>query len=170
MIRVDVHTGGRAVDEGALVEAATAALRARGVARAELSVALLDDDGIRELNARHLGHDRVTDVIAFGLWEEGDALVVGDVYVGADQARRQAADAAVGLGEEFVRLVVHGTLHVTGMDHPDDGAGRATSPMYRLQEHLVARLAAARPGPDAAGEGDGRPGTAATPADRTTTS
>lgn len=142
MIRVDVDTGGRPVDESALVAAAAAALRAREVQRAELSVALLDDDAIREMNARHLGHDRVTDVIAFGLWEEGDPVVVGDVYIGADQAQRQAGDEGVPPGEELVRLVVHGTLHVTGMDHPDAARERPASEMYQLQERIVAEVSA----------------------------
>lgn len=102
----------------------------------ELSVALLDDPDIRRLNHEHLGHDRVTDVIAFPLWDEGEP-VVGDVYVGFEQARRQAAAEGVPLEEELVRLVVHGTLHVLGWDHPEEAAGREASPMYRLQERIV---------------------------------
>lgn len=102
----------------------------------ELSVALLDDPDIRRLNHEHLGHDRVTDVIAFPLWDEGEP-VVGDVYVGFEQARRQAAAEGVPLEEELVRLVVHGTLHVLGWDHPVEAAKREASPMYRLQERIV---------------------------------
>ena len=41
--------------------------------------------------------------------------------------------------EEIVRLVVHGTLHVLGWDHPEDG-DRMRSPMWRRQERYVGRL------------------------------
>jgi ssRNA-specific RNase YbeY (16S rRNA maturation enzyme) len=53
----------------------------------------------------------------------------------------------VSLEEEWVRLVVHGTLHVLGMDHPDDPEERDSSPMYRRQEALVREVmgGAARP-------------------------
>lgn len=126
-----------------LLEAgARAALAARGVERAELSVALVDDAAIQALNRDHLGHDHPTDVMAFGLWSPGDPVVVGDVYVGLDQAERQAAELGVSLGDELVRLTIHGTLHVTGMDHPEGGAERAGSEMYRLQERLVAEVMA----------------------------
>lgn len=140
MIEVHLETGGREVDAAGLTRAAEVALEHRDVEIAEISVTLLDDAAIRELNARHLGHDRVTDVISFALGQEGGAGLVGDVYVGAGQAARQAADAGIDCHEELVRLVVHGVLHVTGMDHPEGAEERAGSEMYRLQERLVGQL------------------------------
>lgn len=99
-----------------------------------VSVTLLDDEGIAELNRTYLDRDGPTDVIAFTL---GDASApVGDVYLGAGQAARQATEYGVSLVEELVRLTVHGTLHVLGYDHPE-GAERATSPMFLRQEALV---------------------------------
>jgi probable rRNA maturation factor len=127
-------------------DAVRAALAARGIERAEVSVALVDDETIRALNREHLGHDRPTDVIAFGLWAPGDPLVVGDVYLGLEQALRQAADEDVDPAEEIVRLSIHGALHVAGMDHPDDPAERAGSEMYRLQERLVRQVGGGPPG------------------------
>lgn len=124
------------VHDALVVRAARTALGAEGVGDAQLSVALLGDPAIRELNREHLGHDRATDVISFPLWETGEA-VVGDVYVGADQARRQAADEGISLEEELVRLVIHGTLHVLGWDHADVSGPRQDTPMWRRQEDLV---------------------------------
>lgn len=140
---IEVHVDAPAEAPGAdHIEAAVrASLAARGVARAEISVTLVDDATIRGLNRDHLGHDRPTDVIAFGLWSPGDPVMVGDVYVGLDQALRQADDEGVDPREEVVRLVIHGTLHVSGMDHPEDAEGRAASPMYVLQERLVGEVA-----------------------------
>lgn len=126
--------------ESLVARAVRRVLEAEDVADAHLSVALLDDDGMRRLNREHLGRDRPTDVIAFPLWEEGEGLVVGDVYVGLEQAERQAVDAGVALAEELVRLTVHGTLHVLGWQHPDGAEEREVSPMFRRQEELVQRM------------------------------
>jgi probable rRNA maturation factor len=137
MITVLLDTGGRReIPEGMLERAVAAACDALGATEGEISVALVDDRAIAELNLAHLGHDGPTDVLAFALYGPGEP-VVGDVYVGFDQAARQAEEAGVGLGEELVRLVVHGTLHVLGLDHPDEAEHRPDSPMYLKQEALV---------------------------------
>lgn len=104
------------------------------VGEGEVSVTMLADDAIRALNREYLFEDRPTDVIAFSLGDE--SRLMGDVYVGLEQAARQAAAVGIGLEEELVRLSIHGTLHVLGHDHPE-GAERTDSPMYRLQERLV---------------------------------
>lgn len=140
MIEVHVDAPGRAPGADRIAEAVRAALAARSVERAEISVALVDDAAIQALNRDHLGHDRPTDVIAFGLWSPGDPVAVGDVYVGLEQALRQASDEGVDPAEEVVRLAIHGTLHVSGMDHPEAAAERAASPMCVLQERLVGEL------------------------------
>ena len=110
---------------------------------AEISVALVDDDCIEVLNERFLERKGATDVLAFSL---GDAIdVVGDVYVGFEQASRQAAELGISLAEELVRLAIHGTLHVLGHDHPEDDE-REKSPMFALQERLVRRAMQASSG------------------------
>lgn len=137
-----MDAGGHAVAVEPLERAVRRALEARGVRRAEVSLALLDDRAIQALNREHLDHDWPTDVLAFALWSEGDPVVVGDVYVGFEQALRQAGDEGVDPLEELQRLAVHGTLHVTGLDHPHEADERAASPMYLLQESLVQALRA----------------------------
>lgn len=118
--------------------AVTTVLRDAGLDTGEISLTLLDDRGVRELNRDHLGRDRPTDVIAFALHDPGQPPL-GDVYVGHEQAVRQAAEVGVPLEEELVRLAVHGTLHVLGHDHPD-GESRFASEMFTLQERLVREL------------------------------
>ena len=133
---------GAEIDDVALLQllerAVSAAAEARGVREGEISLTLLDDPGIADLNQRFLGHEGPTDVISFALYEEGE-LPVGDVYVGLDQAARQAGENGVPLPQELARLAVHGTLHVLGEDHPE-GAERVESAMWRLQERIVAGL------------------------------
>lgn len=123
------------VPERLVRKAVLHALAEEGVESAEISVTMLADDGIRAMNRDYLSTDRTTDVIAFSLGD--DTGVIGDVYVGLEQAARQAGELGVDLDEELVRLAIHGTLHVLGYDHPE-GPERAGSPMYRLQERLVA--------------------------------
>jgi probable rRNA maturation factor len=118
-----------------LARAVRAVLRQQQVRNAEVSVALLDDGEIRDMNDRFLGHADVTDVISFALYDEGEPPV-GDIYVGFEQAQRQAESAGVDPLEELVRLAVHGTLHVLGHEHPD-GADRVDSAMWQVQEEIV---------------------------------
>ena len=120
---------------------ARAVLRSEQVKDAMLSVTFVSARAIRTLNRRHLRRDRPTDVIAFGFRERGTAgAVVGDVYISSDAARASAKANGITVREELVRLVVHGTLHVLGHDHPETDA-RVRSPMWRRQERLVRRLA-----------------------------
>lgn len=107
--------------------------------RALISITFLGRDAMRRLNAEHTGRDRPTDVLSFELTDPaGEA--VGDVYVCPWVARREARARGIPVRQELVRLVVHGTLHALGREHPE-GEGRATSPMWRRQERYVAALA-----------------------------
>jgi probable rRNA maturation factor len=139
-----------AVDPGPFADAPVALLEravrhtltAQGLVEGEVSVALLADPDMRALNYGHLGHDFATDVIAFALHAAGEP-VLGDVYVGVEQARRQAQEEGVQEAEELARLAVHGTLHVLGWDHPEDADARMRSPMWERQERLVAEVMSA---------------------------
>lgn len=130
------------VSEAEIGAAVRHVLRAEDVAEAEISVTLLDDPQIAQLNQEYLGHQGPTDVISFALHGEGETPL-GDVYIGEEQALRQAADLGVEAGEEILRLAVHGTLHVLGYEHPEEG-DRSGSAMYRRQEALLLELARGR--------------------------
>ncbi len=137
-VEVQVSLGAfRGVARALLERAVRATLTEERVPVAEISLTLLGDDAIRDLNRRWLGRDRPTDVLAFALGTGEEPL--GDVYVGVEQARRQAREAGVSAREEIVRLAIHGTLHVLGHDHPE-GPERVDGPMFALQERLVARV------------------------------
>lgn len=97
----------------------------------EISIALVSDETIAGLNEQYLSHSGPTDVISFPL--EDPFRLLGDIYIGVAQARRQAVDAGVPLEEELLRLTIHGTLHVIGWDHPEG----ETSPMFVRQEELL---------------------------------
>jgi probable rRNA maturation factor len=130
--------GGRRGVSQVVRRAAAAAMRDAGVKDASLSVALMPDSGIAELHARYLGEHTPTDVLSFPLYEQGEAPL-GDVYIGLEQAARQADSLGVQLEEELARLAIHGTLHILGHDHPV-GAGRERSSMWKLQERILWQL------------------------------
>jgi probable rRNA maturation factor len=139
---VDVSTSGvrSPVAAARLAGAARAVLRAEKVRDALLSVTLVDRHTIARLNRVHLGHRGATDVISFSFSRASPRdAVIGDIYVAPDVAREHAAARGIPLREEIVRLVVHGTLHVLGHDHPP-GDRREQSPMWKRQERLVRRL------------------------------
>ena len=97
---------------------------------------------MRRLNRRVTGRRGLTDVLAFGL-PQPDGRMLGDVYVCPAAAERyvekKGREERGAVGEELIRLAVHGTLHVLGYDHPE-GAGRTRSAMWRRQERYVRRL------------------------------
>ena len=107
--------------------------------RALISVTFLGRESMRRLNRRHKGHDRPTDVLSFAMADPRGATV-GDVYVCAWVAAREARSRDIPLRQELIRLVVHGTLHALGREHPD-GPDRTRSPMWRRQERYVSALA-----------------------------
>jgi rRNA maturation RNase YbeY len=131
--------------EGVRVALARARVAAvvQGVLRAErahsalLSVTFLTTRRMAAMNRQHLGHTGPTDVISFGFRDAAGATI-GDIYIAPEVARANARAFGRPVREELVRLVVHGTLHVLGYDHPD-GEARLTSPMWRRQERYVQR-------------------------------
>lgn len=108
-----------------------------GIEAAEVSVSFVGRGLVRRLNTEYLGHDWVTDVIAFDLSSPGDQLLVGDIYICVLQARDQSARFGVSPEEELFRLTAHGTLHLLGHDHGDQ-AGREA--MIELQELAVRKF------------------------------
>ena len=145
---VDVSADGVRAPVGRerLKNLAVGVLKAERARDALLSIALVSSAQIARLNRAHLGHSGATDVISFALTNPpsgpGRQAIVGDIYIAPAVARANAARMGTSIRLEIARLVVHGTLHVLGHDHPD-GAGRTTSPMWRRQEQLLARLTSA---------------------------
>ncbi len=107
--------------------------------KALISVTFVGRDSMRRLNARHKGHDCPTDVLTFSLRDPAGGTV-GDVYICTWVARREARARAIPLRQELIRLVIHGTLHALGRDHPE-GEARTRSAMWRRQERYVEALA-----------------------------
>jgi probable rRNA maturation factor len=143
---VDVSTNGIRTPLGraGIADAARSALRAEGVANALVSVTLLDRRAIARMNREHIGHAGPTDVISFGFDRATPRdAVIGDIYIAPDIARENARESGVTVREEMTRLVVHGTLHVLGYDHPE-ADDRERSAMWRRQERILKHFASRR--------------------------
>jgi probable rRNA maturation factor len=107
----------------------------------EISLLLCDDERIESLNERYRGIKRPTDVLSF-CGESGGTPggVTGDIAISIDTLRRNAVEFGVTEEEELKRLIIHGILHLAGMDH---GRGKGRQ-MLVLQEKLMEGLRAAR--------------------------
>ena len=140
-LAVDVSAAGVRVPlaRARVAELVRGVLKAERVRDAMVSVAFLDDRAMAALNRRHLGHRGATDVISFGFAAAPGQGVVGDIYVAPAVVRENARRHGTSGREELARVVIHGTLHVLGHDHPADGE-REESEMWRRQERLLRRL------------------------------
>jgi len=88
-----------------------------------LSVILVDNPRMQQLNRRFLRKNKPTDVLAFPL-DDGVGDEWGEVYISEDQARLQAQMYGVSFREEVARLIIHGILHLMGYQDNDDPSRR----------------------------------------------
>jgi len=101
---------------------------------AELSVAVVGDEQMRELNAKFLGRNGPTDVLAFP-YEKGPDRICGEIVVNASEAVRQAQHRPHSAEDELLLYVVHGLLHLIGYED-NDPRKRQT---MRQRERLILR-------------------------------
>jgi probable rRNA maturation factor len=125
---------------------ALSALTAMSLDGWEVSILFCSDDVIRTLNRDYRGIDAPTDVLSFAMGEtlkEGNETIylAGDIVISLPALGRNAAEFGVDSDEELKRLVLHGLLHLSGMDHGDNDASQ---PMLVRQEILLASLAGER--------------------------
>jgi len=113
------------------------ALQAAGFTAWEVAVLLCGDRRIQDLNRRFRGRPDPTDVLSFPR-DDGGARepVCGDIAISLDTLARNAARFGTSENQEMKRLLVHGLLHLAGMDHGRGKSGR----MLALQEKLLVEL------------------------------
>ena len=116
----------------------------RGQREVELSLTLLDDDAIQELNRTWRAKDQPTDVLSFPAGEDlplpGARRALGDVIISLPTAQRRATEEGRAVEVELARYLAHGLLHLLGHDHHEAGeAKRMAAEERRLLYVAVTR-------------------------------
>jgi len=131
------------VDEARIRRAVAMILEDAGIASAEISVAVVDDPTIHQLNRQFLNHDEPTDVLSFVL-DQSPGKLEGEVIVSADTAEATAPRYGWGAGDEMLLYVIHGALHLVG---GRDATPRQRAEMRRRERIYLARLGLEPPEP-----------------------
>ena len=126
--------------------------RAAAELEGEVEVLLADDRTLRRLNREFRGKNQATDVLSFPASPEMGEVHAGDLAISLDTAARQAAEHGHSLRDELRILLLHGVLHLSGMDHEADAGEMAARESelrrkLRLPLGLIARVESPRPQP-----------------------
>ena len=110
-----------------------------------ISVTIVNNDYIHEINRTYRHKDAPTDVISFAfldgnperdnLFHSGQMVVLGEIYISIDKAKEQALSYGHSLDRELKFLFVHGLLHLLGYDHMTEVEEKI---MFRLQDEILA--------------------------------
>ena len=136
---VELTTDGVPLPRGSarLTRFCAKALAAAGHSAWQVSLLLCGDERMKGLNRRYRGRNAATDVLSFPMEEErNEGPVRGDIAVSLPALGRNAAAYDVSENEEMKRLLVHGLLHLAGMDHGRGKSGK----MLAFQEALLEKL------------------------------
>ncbi len=119
---------------------------------AEISIRLTDDAEVQALNRDYRQKDKPTNVLSFPMihpdlldavanTDDGEVLV-GDIVLARETCVREAAEKGVTITDHATHLIVHGTLHLLGYDHIDEGEAEA---MEAIERDVLASLGIADP-------------------------
>ncbi len=120
-----------------------------GPQNAQIGLLIVNDEAIQQINRQFRAVDHPTDVLSFPLLEPGATpaaqdidpetgeVMLGDIVVSLPMAERQAEEYGHSLEREVAFLCVHGTLHLLGHDHEDEGDRKR---MRALEEEVLAAL------------------------------
>ncbi len=104
----------------------------------EVSLSLVDNNEIKELNKTYRGKDSATDVLSFPLVEENDVIIeeklLGDIVISVEKAEEQAKEYNHSFEREIGFLVVHSMFHLMGYDHDTE---EATKEMRKKEEDVL---------------------------------
>ncbi len=123
---------------------------------AQISLTLVDNEAIREINNEQRGIDRATDVLSFPMLEfdengdcldadyemDGEFVILGDIVISMERAREQSEEYGHSFRREIAFLVAHSMLHLLGYDHVDDPEGERI--MFAKQEKILTDLGITR--------------------------
>ena len=104
----------------------------------DLSLFFCNNEIIQKLNKQYRNLDESTDVLSFVMGEiQGGRYLPGDIVISLEKTAENAKAFGVSPEEELHRLLIHGILHLSGMDHTTNDEGE---PMLVFQEKLLAEI------------------------------
>ena len=117
---------------------------------AEVSVTVVDNAEIRELNREHRDKDSVTDVLSFPMGEDGEfdvnpdtgCIMLGDIVISAPKAEEQAQEYGHSLMRELCFLATHSMFHLLGYDH--EVSAEEEKIMFDKQNRVLEKLGITR--------------------------
>jgi len=80
----------------------------------EITYIFCDDEYLLEINQKYLNHDNYTDIITFDYTQ--DRLISGDLFISTERVKENAASFGVSFEKELARVMIHGVLHLLGME------------------------------------------------------
>ena len=107
------------IDQGRITQWVCNVASSYGKNVGTINYVFVDDERILEVNRQFLGHDYYTDIITFD-YTEG-RIISGDLYISLDTIRTNAMQLAVHYEQELHRVIIHGILHLCGIN--DKGPG-----------------------------------------------
>jgi probable rRNA maturation factor len=143
-IEITDHTGQLTKEQSSLIRQviATAMTKEKVAPGSEVSLSIVDDEEIQNLNRDYRGKDQPTDVLSFALNEgsedpglmENVPNIMGDVVISMERAAAQAEEYGHSLDRELSFLAVHGFLHLNGYIHESEEEEKE---MFTLQEEIL---------------------------------
>ena len=141
-VEVICEIEGREPDAAAIETFSLSILDRLGIGNWQMGLVMTDNNGIRKYNREWRGRDSATDVLSF-VQDDGEAVPAfpgapkeaGDVIISLEKVAENAEAWGNSGDEELRRVIIHGILHLHGMDHPGDDYG---SGMLKLQEEILA--------------------------------
>ena len=106
------------VDEAKLISAVHVILVDSEYHAAEISIAVVGDAEMHQMNNQYLAHNYPTDVLSFPL-EKSNHFLAGEIIVSSETAKQEAVENGLNDFDELLLYVVHGTLHLVGYDDKD---------------------------------------------------
>jgi len=139
MSKISVHSPQEIVpiDKGRTREIARAVLEGEAVIDYEISLAFVDNTTIHRLNKQYLDHDEPTDVMSFPYSNAGAKKLEGELVIGVEIAKEQAAERGHYVQIELALYVIHGLLHLCGYD---DKSAKDEAKMRERERHYLTQL------------------------------
>ncbi len=123
---------------------------------AEVSITIVDEDEIKNLNREYRDKDSVTDVLSFPMLEfddngemiydeydfDGESIVLGDIIICAQRAKQQSEEYAHSYEREIAFLTVHSMLHLLGYDH--EHSDDMEQEMFKKQKEILEKMGITR--------------------------